>query len=52
MEKIGIIAGAGYLPLHMADEATDRGYQVVAIAFSGFTDPAMEGRIEQVFWLD
>ena len=51
MEKVGIIAGAGYLPLHMADEALHRGYQVVAIAFSGFTDPAMENRIEDVFWL-
>ncbi len=51
MEKVGIIAGAGYLPLHMADEALDRGYQVVAIAFSGFTDPAMESRIKEVFWL-
>jgi len=51
VEKVGIIAGAGYLPLHMADEALDRGYQVVAIAFSGFTDPAMESRIKEVFWL-
>ena len=47
MEKVGIIAGAGYLPLHMADEALHRGYQVVAIAFSGFTDPAMEDRIRR-----
>ncbi len=51
MEKIGIIAGAGSLPLHMADEAIDRGYQVVAIAFSGFTDPAVQDRVGQVFWL-
>ncbi len=50
MEKIGIIAGAGSLPLHVADEAIDRGYEVVAIAFSGFTDPAVQGRVGQVFW--
>ena len=50
MEKIGIIAGAGSLPLHVADQAIDRGYQVVAIAFSGFTDPAVQSRVGQVSW--
>jgi len=39
------------LPLFIADEAADRGYTVVAIAFPGFTDPAMEGRVSETFWL-
>jgi DUF1009 family protein len=51
VEKVGLIAGAGYLPLHMADEALHRGHQVVAIAFSGFTDPGLDSRIKDVFWL-
>ncbi len=51
MEKLGIIAGAGHLPLHMAHEALDRGYQVVAIAFPGFTDPTVGDQVERVFWL-
>jgi UDP-2,3-diacylglucosamine hydrolase len=34
----------------MADEAIDRGYQVVAIAFSGFTDPSVQNLVGQVFW--
>jgi UDP-2,3-diacylglucosamine hydrolase len=48
---MGIIAGTGDLPLHVADEAVDRGFQVVAIAFPGFTDPAMEQRAGEIFWL-
>ena len=51
MASLGIIAGTGNLPLHVADEAVDRGFQVVAIAFPGFTDPAMEGRAVEIFWL-
>ena len=49
--SVGIIAGTGDLPLHVADEAVERGFQVVAIAFSGFTDPALEGRAAEIFWL-
>ncbi|MCX5860859.1 MAG: UDP-2,3-diacylglucosamine diphosphatase LpxI [Desulfomonile sp.] len=51
MTRVGIIAGAGHLPLHIADEAACRGYRVVAIAFPGFTDPAMESRVNEIFWL-
>jgi UDP-2,3-diacylglucosamine hydrolase len=49
--SVGIIAGTGDLPLHVADEAVERGFKVVAIAFPGFTDPAMEGRAAEIFWL-
>ncbi len=51
MERVGIIAGSGDLPLHVAEEAVGRGYQVVAIAFPGFTDPAVEEHASEVFWL-
>lgn len=51
MERVGIIAGSGDLPLLVADEAIGNGYQVVAIAFSGFTDPRMDHRASEVFWL-
>jgi UDP-2,3-diacylglucosamine hydrolase len=51
VEKIGIIAGMGDLPLHIADRATERGHSVVAIAFPGFTDPAIENQVNEVFWL-
>ena len=51
MGKIGIIAGAGHLPLHVAYEAAGRSYRVVAIAFPGFTDPAIENLVDEIFWL-
>ncbi|MFH1114135.1 MAG: UDP-2,3-diacylglucosamine diphosphatase LpxI [Pseudomonadota bacterium] len=51
MSCVGIIAGAGVLPLFVAHEALKRGFRVVVIAFSGFTDPAMEEVIRETFWL-
>lgn len=51
MSNLGIIAGAGNLPLHVADEAAGRGYDVVAIAFPGFTDPDIGNRVKEIFWL-
>jgi UDP-2,3-diacylglucosamine hydrolase len=51
VDKVGIIAGSGDLPLHVAEVAAGRGYRVVAIAFSGFTNPAVEAHANEVFWL-
>jgi len=48
---VGIIAGTGNLPLHVASEAVGKGYQVVAIGIPGFTDPAMGGLAHEIFWL-
>jgi UDP-2,3-diacylglucosamine hydrolase len=51
VERLGIIAGAGTLPLHVAREAVDRGYEVVAIAFPGITDPVIDRHAKEVVWL-
>jgi DUF1009 family protein len=51
VEPVGIIAGSGGLPLHVAGRAVDRGYRVVAVAFPGITDTEIESRAEQVLWL-
>jgi len=51
VDTVGIIAGSGQLPLHVLGEALDRGYPVVTIAFSGFTDPDIQGCVDEVFWL-
>ncbi|MBI5251670.1 MAG: UDP-2,3-diacylglucosamine diphosphatase LpxI [Desulfomonile tiedjei] len=51
MHNIGLIAGTGDLPLHVADEAATRGFHVVAIAFRGFTNPALERIAKETFWL-
>jgi DUF1009 family protein len=49
--NLGIIAGTGNLPLHIAGEAIGRGHNVVAIAFPGFTDPAIAELVKEIFWL-
>lgn len=51
MHNLGLIAGTGDLPLHVADEAANRGVHVVAIAFRGFTNPALERVAKEIFWL-
>jgi len=49
--KVGIIAGAGLLPLHIAKEAVQKGYRVLAIAFPGFTNPSLEPVVNEIHWL-
>ncbi len=51
MNSVGIIAGSGDLPLHVAGEASQRGLHVVAIGFPGFTDPSMESMVHEILWL-
>jgi DUF1009 family protein len=48
---VGIIAGTGELPVHVAGEVLQRGYRVVAIAFPGLTDPVVEKIANETFWL-
>jgi DUF1009 family protein len=47
---LGLIAGQGALPLELARAARGRGRRLVAIAFHGRTDPALE-REAEVSWL-
>jgi UDP-2,3-diacylglucosamine hydrolase len=49
--KIGLIAGSGLLPIHVAHEAVQQGYRVLAIAFPGFTEPTIEGIVAETHWL-
>lgn len=51
LERVGLIAGGGDLPFHVAEEAASRGYEVVAIAFPGFTSPEMDDRVAETLWL-
>ena len=48
LANLGIIAGTGSLPLHVAGEAAGRGYNVVAIGFPGFTDPAIGNLVKEI----
>lgn len=51
MESVCIIAGTGEVPVQIAHEAVKRGYRVLALAFKGFTDPAIEGAVSDVKWV-
>lgn len=51
MKRVGIIAGTGELPLHVAKEAAGRGYEIVVIAFPGFTDRALQDLVPETFWV-
>lgn len=49
-EKIGLIAGKGQFPLLFARAARERGVGVVAVAFKGETDPALEKLADECHW--
>lgn len=51
IKKVGIIAGSGLLPLHVAQEAVHQGYEVAAIAFPGFTEASIETIVAHTHWL-
>jgi DUF1009 family protein len=49
--NIGVIAGAGDLPLRITKEACDRGFDPVVLAFDGFTNREIEQIAFKVHWL-
>jgi len=51
VDPVGIIAGAGELPLHVTDQAVRRGHRVLVIAINGFTDPTIEKIAGETTWL-
>lgn len=50
-EKIGLIAGKGQFPLIFAEAARTRGYEVVAVAHRGETDPALAAWVHRLEWI-
>jgi hypothetical protein len=50
-KKIGLIAGKGQFPLLFARAARRRGFEVVAVAHRGETDPALEPLSHQCQWI-
>jgi UDP-2,3-diacylglucosamine hydrolase len=51
LDKLGIIAGNRSLPLTLAREAKKAGIaHVVAVAFEGETDPALESLVDEIVW--
>jgi|WetSurMetagenome_2_1015567.scaffolds.fasta_scaffold00214_26 UDP-2,3-diacylglucosamine hydrolase len=50
--QIGIIAGAGELPLIIATDARARGYRVVTVALENITSPDLAGVSDVIRWIN
>jgi len=50
-EKIGLIAGKGQFPLLFAQAAQNQGFQVIAVAHRGETDPALAPLVTRLHWI-
>ena len=51
MEPLGIIAGNGEFPLLLARAARQQGCRVIAAAFTGETQPAIEQAVDEMEWV-
>lgn len=51
LERVGLIAGSGALPLRIAAEVVERGHPIVAVAFPGITQTSLEEIVEDVHWV-
>ncbi len=52
LEKIGLFAGGGELPLVFGDEARKGGTKVVAFAAKGITSKDLDSHVDKVYWLE
>jgi len=50
-ENIGLIAGKGQFPLLFAQAARNQGFQVIAVAHRGETDPALASLVDRFHWV-
>jgi hypothetical protein len=50
-ENIGLIAGKGQFPLLFAQAAKNQGFQVIAVAHRGETDPGLEVLVHRLHWV-
>ncbi len=52
MERIGLIAGSGNLPLLFAKEAKKKGAKVIAFAIKDLTSPNFGEFVDKIHWID
>jgi len=52
LEKIGLFAGGGDMPIVFGDEARKGGTKVVAFAAKGIASPALDSHVDKIYWLD
>ncbi len=51
MARIGLVAGAGKLPVIFSDMAKAKGDQVIAFGIKGITDARLEESVDKMHWL-
>jgi UDP-2,3-diacylglucosamine hydrolase len=52
LKNLGIIAGAGELPIAVADEAKALGYAVFAVALEPLADKALSSHVDKIQWVN
>lgn len=52
IEKIGLLAGEGQLPVIFADEARKKGTKVIAFAAKGIASQELDRHVDKIYWLD
>jgi UDP-2,3-diacylglucosamine hydrolase len=52
MKKLGLIAGAGELPMAIAREARSQGYNVIAIGLEPLADKALASYVDEIKWVN
>ena len=52
MARVGLIAGSGEFPLHVATAARAQGHWLCGIALKDHADPALADRVDHLEWLE
>lgn len=52
IDRIGLLAGEGELPIVFADEARKKGTKVIAFAARGIASPQLDSHVDKIYWLD
>ena len=52
IDKVGLLAGEGELPVIFADEARKKGTKVIAFGAKGLASPQLEGHVDKIYWVD
>jgi hypothetical protein len=52
IDRIGLLAGKGELPIIFADEARKKGIKVIAFAARGIASPQLDSHVDKIYWLD
>jgi hypothetical protein len=52
MQKLGLIAGIGELPLAVAEEARTKGYEVIAVGLEPLANKALSSAVNEMQWIN